>query len=1007
MTNLSNQLPMFFQRRNLHAWVVLTICLSLLLFAQMSLHRQVMEQAALEFDGQSQAIIEAIENRLKQHEQILLGGAGLFDASSNMQRDDWHIYVERLNLSRNYPGILGVGFSRVIKPEDLQAHVAQVRAEGFPDYNVRPAGERSLYTSIIYLEPFSGRNLAAFGYDMMSQATRAKAMRLAVDEHRTSMTGKVTLVQENKGKVQAGFLMYVPVYRKGMAIDTAEQRWAALVAYVYSPYRMNDLMNGIMGQHVHMLDFSIYDGSQVNEDSEMYLSVDDAPAKPSSFMPQFTEQRRINSYGHSWTVNLESRPEFEENYELSLNMPMLVLGSSTSLMLFFLVSILSFRRIRAEEQAQILESQVRERTRDLHEALVLKIAVLDNAAHAIIAATPEGIITVFNKKAEQLLGYTAEEMIGKQTPAIIHVPAEVAERAEQISAELNMQLEPGFEVFVAKSRLRLPNTYEWTYVRKDGSRFPVSLSVTALRDEDDEIYGFLGLAVDITAQKVAELALRENAEHTQAILDNVVDGIITINQMGIIQSYNLAAETIFGYSAREAIGCNVNMLMPEPYHSMHDGYLESYHSTGVAKIIGIGREVEGRRKDGSTFPLDLAVSRSQQQGSPLYIGLVRDITERKRIDKMKTEFVSTVSHELRTPLTAIRGSLGLIAGGSFGEMPAQVKQMIDLAHKNSLILNNLINDLLDMDKLLAGKMQFDLKAQPLMPLIEQALQSNNAYAQQYQVKFVITDGDDDVFVQVDDMRVQQVLSNFLSNAAKFSPPGGQVDIVVRQRNEYVRVEVIDHGPGIPAGFHDRIFQKFSQADSSDSRQKGGTGLGLVISKELIERMSGIIGFESEEGKGSTFYFELPRVNKDTGVSSKHERHSTTPHVLVIEDESELAQLYAIILTNAGYGVDIAPNAETALDFLNRDNYDVVTLDIMLPDHSGIKLIEKIRSKPQTGTIPIIVISAYSQKAMLASKDDIKGVDWLEKPVSAVQLVSVVQRVLSEKNYGSDTNRINS
>lgn len=369
----------------------------------------------------------------------------------------------------------------------------------------------------------------------------------------------------------------------------------------------------------------------------------------------------------------------------------------------------------------------------------------------------------------------------------------------------------------------------------------------------------LGAALNSVSARLEsqERVLQETAGFTQRIVDSVVDGIITIDRRGIVQSFNHSASAIFGYFAEEVIGRNVSMLMPEPYRSQHDGYLESYFNTGVAKIIGIGREVEGCRKDGSVFPMELAVSLSAHGGQPLFIGLVRDVSERKRMERMKSEFVSTVSHELRTPLTSISGALGLIVGGALGEVPPQAQQMLGIAHKNSLRLGLLINDLLDMEKLAAGKMTFDLQRQALLPLLEGSLESVRAYGDQYRVRFDIADRSQGAWVNVDGGRLQQVMSNFLSNAAKFSPQGASVEVVAERRGERVRVSVIDHGPGISAEFRQRIFQKFSQADSSDTRQKGGTGLGLAISKALIEHMHGTVGFDSEDGKGACFYFELP------------------------------------------------------------------------------------------------------------------------------------------------------
>ena len=223
---------------------------------------------------------------------------------------------------------------------------------------------------------------------------------------------------------------------------------------------------------------------------------------------------------------------------------------------------------------------------------------------------------------------------------------------------------------------------------------------------------------------------------------------------------------------------------------------------------------------------------------------------------MKSDFVSVVSHELRTPLTSISGALGLITGGALGEVPEAMRSMLDIAQQNSLRLGLLISDLLDMDKLIAGKMQLQLQVQPLTPLLQEALCANQGYFEQYGVR-----GElgvlDTAQVSVDAHRLQQVLANFLSNAAKFSPPGEVVILSSQHQGDRIRVSVTDRGPGVPASFRERMFQKFSQADSSDTRQKGGTGLGLAISKELIERMHGRIGFDAERTQGACFWFELP------------------------------------------------------------------------------------------------------------------------------------------------------
>ncbi|UUZ72436.1 hypothetical protein LP415_01240 [Polaromonas sp. P1(28)-8] len=240
-----------------------------------------------------------------------------------------------------------------------------------------------------------------------------------------------------------------------------------------------------------------------------------------------------------------------------------------------------------------------------------------------------------------------------------------------------------------------------------------------------------------------------------------------------------------------------------------------------------------------------------------FFSLGTDITELKRIDRMKTEFVSTVSHELRTPLTSIRGSLGLISGGVAGELPEAVKSLVAIATSNCERLIRLINDMLDSEKIESGKLRLNLQAAELKPLLRQALAANEGFAAQHGVKLRLRAPDAALQARIDSDRLMQVMTNLLSNAVKFSPAGSTVEVMLSRTARQVRVEVSDQGPGIPEAFRNRIFQKFSQADSSDTRQKGGSGLGLNISRGLIESMGGRIGFNSNGGAGTTFFLSCP------------------------------------------------------------------------------------------------------------------------------------------------------
>ena len=380
--------------------------------------------------------------------------------------------------------------------------------------------------------------------------------------------------------------------------------------------------------------------------------------------------------------------------------------------------------------------------------------------------------------------------------------------------------------------------------------------------------------------------------------------------------------------------------------------------------------------------------------------LVRHITELNKVERMKSEFISTVSHELRTPLTSIRGSLGLIMGGVGGELPVQAKTLAEIAHKNSERLILLVNDILDMEKIEAGKMEFDMQPVKLMPLLEQALEGNRAYGEQYKVSYEIESGMPEAMVRVDANRLLQVFANLLSNAAKFSPAGGKVSVAVGRADGRIRVEIKDRGFGIADEFKNRIFQKFAQADSSDTRKKGGTGLGLSITKAMVEQMGGSIGFDSQPNILTTFFIEFP-VWQDAAVFihdlAKLEHGK---RVLICEDDHDIAALLRLMLEQAGLTSDIAYDAAQAKQMLAQRGYAAMTLDVGLPDQDGIALIRELRTNPATATLPIVVVSAKA----IEGRKELNGeafnvIDWISKPIDQEQLVAALNQAVRQ---ASDT-----
>lgn len=348
----------------------------------------------------------------------------------------------------------------------------------------------------------------------------------------------------------------------------------------------------------------------------------------------------------------------------------------------------------------------------------------------------------------------------------------------------------------------------------------------------------------------------------QIFIDGTKDyAIIMLDPQGKITTWNAGAERMKGYKSNEILGQHFSCLYTaEAIAKKHpDKELQ------IAKEMGRYEEEGWRvRKDGSTFWANVIITPIYDETGNLiaYGKITRDLTERKKIDLMKTEFISVVSHELRTPLTSIKGSLGLILTGALGEIPDQVNKFLKVASQNCDRLVRLINDILDIEKIEAGKMSFDLVPVDIGKLIMDVADSNKMYAKQYHVHLHTEGVIENIIVLGDSDRLMQALTNLISNAVKFSPLYDKVTIKMEQHNDMIRVIIKDNGPGVPKEFHQSIFEKFSQADTSTMRQKGGTGLGLAISKAIIETHGGILNFVDSEHGGSTFYFELPVLKQD-------------------------------------------------------------------------------------------------------------------------------------------------
>lgn len=531
------------------------------------------------------------------------------------------------------------------------------------------------------------------------------------------------------------------------------------------------------------------------------------------------------------------------------------LVTSSGMALGTLCVIDSKPRTLTNEQLNVLKALARQviqllRLRSAHDVIQQKeqllSSLLKNFPGAAYRCENDANWTALylSDAVEQLTGYPPQKFLhgNKLSFTELMHPSDVM-RMNEVSAQA-IQNKTSFEL---EYRIKRADG-NWRYVHEIGC---------GVFNKEGQLECIDGFIWDIQARIDSDNEKSAMANKLAQLFETAPIGILLVKDDGQILASNPEFNKMLGYSEAELKGLGFLDLTPEEYWRKSNIILEQIKATGRFDAV----EKVYRHKNGEHIPVEISGSliNIHEGSGQIWWTLVKDIREQKRIDQMKSEFISTVSHELRTPLTSISGSLGLIVSNVLGALPDKVKSMLDIAYKNSQRLSLLINDLLDMEKLIAGKMFFDMNNQSVASLTQQVIAENKSYADKYSVSFVLKDSVPNARIFIDAFRFQQILNNFLSNAAKYSPAQGQVDIAIEEVNGWIRISVSDYGQGIPEVFKSRIFQKFSQADSSNTREKGGTGLGLAISKELVERMNGNIGFHSEQGKGACFFAEFKRV----------------------------------------------------------------------------------------------------------------------------------------------------
>jgi PAS domain S-box-containing protein len=693
------------------------------------------------------------------------------------------------------------------------------------------------------------------------------------------------------------------------------------------------------------------------------------------------------------------------SYSVSTNV-WLLLVNLAGLALIIVLAVTAVLVMRRNAGMELTQSE--NRGDELHAAAVsrqavslktevLQNAILNSADFAIIATDAKGVIQLFNVGAERMLGYAASDMVNKITPSDIHDPVEVIARAEGLTAEFGTVITPGFGALAFKASRGIEDKYELTKIRKDGSRFPAQVSVTALRDDQTKIIGYLFIGADNSAAQAAIIAAKREKvaeEMFRRAVESCPSGMVMADSAGRIVLVNGEIERMFGYRRSELIGQSVDMIVPGHLYAEHIQHRDKLIAQTEILYTPAGRIPVGRRKDGSEFPVEIGLNPIHTDDDLLVLSVIVDTSERKRIDRLKDEFVSTVSHELRTPLTSISGSLGLLVGQCSGQLPQMAQRLLTIAHTNSQRLVRLINDILDIEKLESGRVVFNLSQVDIRQLVEQAIEDNRGYAEGYGVHIRFDTASADCEVNADPDRLVQVITNLLSNAIKFSPADGEVLVTVGKTDNVIRISVRDHGSGVPADFKDHIFTKFAQADGTSSRQKGGTGLGLSIVKQIVERLGGKVSFDDVPGGGTIFFVVLPAWEGTAGREIDLEADAGVSRILLCEDDRDTATAVREGLRQAGFAVDFAYTMTAAIQRVAATRYAAILVDLQLPDGDGVGLILRLRAQTQYRNTPIVVTAGDPERG----RNDVRSsrlnvLDWLTKPIDFEHVVRILKSAI--------------
>ncbi len=650
--------------------------------------------------------------------------------------------------------------------------------------------------------------------------------------------------------------------------------------------------------------------------------------------------------------------------------------------------------------AIIGEAYLDAKARALREAEHRLAITLDSIGDAVIATDLAGVVTLMNPVAERLTGWSDVDATGRPLDEVFCIEHETSR--EPVENPVRRVLREGVVVGLANHT---------ALVARGGARVPIADSAAPIRTESGELRGVVLVFRDVSEERAVARADARQA----AVVEASLDAIVGIDHEGQIAEFNPAAERIFGHHKADVLGRPlVDMLFPARDRELRRAGVASLLTGDPAGRLGRHHEVIALRADGREIPIEMAVVQVAGEQPRYFKAFIRDLSERAlaasalqaqrdradlseqrsqqivQANRLKSEFLANMSHELRTPLNAIIGFAELIADGVTGPVSEQQREFVGHILGSGRHLVQLINDVLDLAKVEAGRMDFFPEPVEVGSLVRDLVAILRTTSARKRIRVVTEIGDDLGDVVVDPARLKQVLYNYLSNALKFTPEGGVVTVRVRaEPGHQLRLEVEDNGPGITIADQARLFTEFQQLDGSVGKRHEGTGLGLALTRRLIEAQGGSVGVTSVRGEGSCFHAVLPRHRSgglrpaDAGLPAPG-----GATVLVVEDDPADQATTAAVLEAAGYRVSVATTGAQAIALARAHAFDAVTLDLLLPDMSGLDVLRAIRADAKQPDVPVVVITIVTEHV----SSGFVVTDVLAKPIDGGALIAALQRV---------------